>query len=151
MNAPLADERAMLAHTRPNAFDELRNTGKLGLGMWTTPVEVKALAARRWAAGNELRRLHARGWANPCGGAPNPLTGHDAATARASLAEIEAAIGAGSWPVVVRVVIMGDSIRQCHDLLPGSKLGVLRWCDDMLLDRLCLALDRVGPLLAEML
>lgn len=144
-----ADERAMLARTRANAFDQLRDTGKLGLGMWTTPVEVKTQAARRWAAGDALRRLHARGWANPCGGSANPLTGPDAATARASLAEIEAAIGAGSWPVVSRVVLTGDSLRQCHDLLPGRTTGHLRFADDLLLDRLCMALDRIGPMLTE--
>ena len=139
----IANERA----ARPNAFDALRDTSKLGVGMWTGPVEVKANAQRRWAAGDALRRLHARGWANPCGGTPNPLTGHDAATARASLAEIEAAIGVGSWPVVERVVLTGDTLRQCHDLLPRDLRGT--HADLVLLDRLCLALDRIKTLLGE--
>lgn len=139
----------MVARTRPNAFDELRDSGKLGVGMWTTPVEVKALAARRWAAGDALRRLHALGWQNPCGGAANPLGGPAAATARARFAEIEAAIGAGSWPVVSRVVLTGDSLRQCHDLLPVSPRGQVTFADLVLLDRLCLALDRIEPMLPE--
>ena len=141
----IADERA----ARPNAFDALRNTGKLGVGMWTGPVEVKALAARRWAVGDALRRLHALGWTNPCRGAANPLEGVEAATARARLAEIEFIIGKDSWPVVSRVVIAGDSLRQCHDLLPGRTTGHLRFADDLLLDRLCLALDRIAPMLSS--
>ena len=140
----IADERA----ARPNAFDQLRDTGKLGLGMWTGLVEVNVLAARRWAVGDTLRRLHAAGWQNPCGGTPNPLGGSAAATARARFAEMETVIGAGSWPVVVRVVVTGDSLRQCHDLLPGRTTGHLRFADDLLLDRLCLALDRIAPMLS---
>ena len=138
-----ADERAMLAHTRPNAFDELRDSGKLGVGMWTTPVEVKALAARRWAAGDALRRLHAAGWINQGGAAANPLDGIHAAAARARLADLEQHIGLASWPLVLRVVIAGDSIRECHDLLPFRAPGTHRAGDDVLLDRLCLALDRI--------
>ena len=144
-----ADECAMFAHTRPNAFDQLRDNGKLALGMWTGPVDVAALARRRWATGDALRRFHAAGWKNPCGGAPNPLGGSAAATARARFAEMETAIGPGSWTVVVRVVVTGDSLRQCHDLLPGRTTGHLRFADDLLLDRLCLALDRIAPMLAE--
>ena len=146
----IADERAVLARTRPNAFDQLRDSGKLGTGVnWGSPVEIEALAARRWAAGEALRRLHAAGWQNPCGGTPNPLGGSAAATARARFAEMETAISAGSWPVVVRVVVTGDSLRQCHDLLPGRTTGHLRFADDLLLDRLCLALDRIAPMLEE--
>ena len=146
---PHADERDMLARTRPNAFDQLRDTGKLGLGMWTTPVEVKALAARRWAAGDALRRLHARGWQNPCADGPNLLTTPEACEARALLADIKDALGEASWPVVIRIVVTGDSLRQCHDLLPGRTTGHLRFADDLLLDRLCLALDRIAPLLGK--
>ena len=141
----IADERA----ARPNAFDALRNTGKLGVGMWTGPVEVKALAARRWAVGDALRRLHAAGWQNPCGGKQNPLGRAEAAAARARLAEIEFVVGKDSWPVVSRVVIAGDDIRDCHDLLPVNPRGLLTFADGVLLDRLCLALDRIAPMLSS--
>ena len=138
----IADERA----ARTNAFDALRDNVKLALGMWTCPVDVAALARRRWATGDALRRLHAAGWQNPCGGAPNPLGGSAAATARALLADIKDALGEAFWTVVVRVVVTGDSLRQCHDLLPGRTTGHLRFADDLLLDRLCLALDRIAPM-----
>lgn len=145
---PHADERAMLARTRPNAFDYLRDTCKLGLGgRYSTIVDIKSVNARRWTIGDALRRLHAEGWQSPSGSVANPLRGPEAATARAKLSDLECIVGEASWPIVVRVIIAGDSLRLCHDLLPMGARGFPSWGDEVLLDRLCLAIDRVGPLL----
>jgi hypothetical protein len=130
MNAPFADERRMLARTRPFAFDSLRDMARI--------------SNARWRTGDALRRLHAAGWAAN-GSDVTTIQTPEARAARERLAEIEAAIDPALWVTIRRCVLEGATLRELHALLPLSVTP--QSANAILLDRLALALDRAGPLL----
>ena len=133
-------------------FDVMRSTRALA------PHDPK-LNDIRWLIGEALRRVHRRAdldalRAAPLdrvGGAgqPGPRSGLPASEialhARDKLHAAEQAAGPAAWPVLVRVVIEGASLRDCRRLAP--EIATPWRADAVLADRLRVALDRLGGLL----
>jgi hypothetical protein len=135
-----------------DAFDVMRSTRALA------PHDPR-LNDIRWLIGEALRRVHRRAdldalRAAPLdrvGGAgqPGPRSGLPASEialhARDKLHAAEQAAGPAAWPVLVRVVIEGASLRDCRRLAP--EIATPWRADAVLADRLRVALDRLGGLL----
>jgi hypothetical protein len=112
----------------------------------------------RWLVGEALRRLHRRADLDALRAVPLDRIGAGAHGPRSGLPASEAALhardklraaeeraGPAAWPVLARVVIEGASLRDCRRLVPEI---VTPWrADAILVDRLRVALDRLGDLL----
>jgi hypothetical protein len=112
----------------------------------------------RWLVGEALRRLHRRADLDALRAVPLDRIGAGAHGPRSGLPASEAALhardklhaaeeraGPAAWPILMRVVVEGASLRDCRRLAPEI---VTPWrADAILADRLRVALDRLGELL----
>ncbi|THD48182.1 MAG: hypothetical protein E7774_03465 [Bradyrhizobium sp.] len=132
-------------------FDVMRSTRALA------PHDTR-LNDLRWLIGEALRRVHRRAELDALravpldrigAAAPGPRSGLPASEAalyaRDKLRAAEERAGPAAWPILMRVVVEGASLRDCRRFAPEI---VTPWrADAVLADRLRVALDRLGSLL----
>lgn len=103
----------------------------------------RELNDRRWLIGEALRRLHRRANSDTlrsdAQAIETVLRYHD------ELRAAEISVGRAAWPVLKCVVIEGGQPRECRDLVPEASAPAR--ADLIIIDRLRVALDRLGPLL----
>ena len=132
-------------------FDVMRSTRALA------PHDPK-LNDIRWLIGEALRRVHQRAHLDALRAvAPDGIGGSGfgprsglplseiALHARDKIRAAEQKAGPAAWPIVMRVIIEGSSVRGCRGFVPEI---VTPWrADAVVTDRLRVALDQLGDLL----
>jgi len=114
-------------------FDILRSTRALA------PHDPK-LNDMRWLIGEALRRLFQRAQV-----ARVRMASESATVALGKIHECAGRAGPAAWPIVTRIVIEGAMVRDCRGFVPEF---VSPWrADAVVIDRLRVALDMLGPLL----
>jgi hypothetical protein len=112
----------------------------------------------RWLIGEALRRLHSRAQLDALRAVPLETVGSKAFGPRSGLPTSEIALhardklraaaeraGEAAWPIVTRIVIEGARLSDCRVYVPEI---VTPWrADAVVVDRLRVALDRLGDLL----
>jgi hypothetical protein len=132
-------------------FDVMRSTRALA------PHDPK-LNDIRWLIGEALRRLHQRAQLDSLRSLPLDVIGAKGVGPRSGLPASEIALhardklhgceqraGEAAWPIVTRIVIEGARLCDCRAYVPEI---VTPWrADSIIVDRLRVALDRLGDLL----
>ena len=111
----------------------------------------------RWLTGEALRRLHRRAQCDALRAVVPDVVGATAPGPRAGLPASEIAlhardklracaerVGPAAWPVVLRIVVDGAPLRDCR--LYAPEIATPWRADAVLVDRLRVALDRMGEL-----
>jgi len=134
-----------------DAFDLMRATRALA------PTDSR-LNDVRWLVGDALRSLHHRArldalravapermGATGFGPRPGLPQAEAALFARDKLRAAEERVGPAAWPILLRIVVEGGTVRDCRCLVPEV---VTPWrADAIIADRLRVALDLLGGLL----
>ena len=114
-----------------DALDVLRARGMLA------PDDYK-LNGLRGQTGDKFRRLHAQSRIDAL---PNAVT---TSNAMLNLAMCEDRVGPHIWPVMIRILIEGASVRDCRQLVFDVETP---WrADAVVLDRLRIGLDMLSQL-----
>ena len=123
-------------------FDVMRSTRALA------PHDPK-LNDIRWLIGEALRRLFQRARLDNLRAVSSAGQGLQpseiALYARDKLRAAEQKVGPAAWPIVVCIIIEAAMVRDCRTVVPEITTP---WrADAIIMDRLLVALDTLGPLL----
>jgi len=132
-------------------FDVMRATRALA------PHDLR-LNDARWLVGEALRRVHRRAQCDALravvpevvgASPPGPRSGlplsEIALQARDKLRACEERVGPAAWPILMRVVVEGARLADCRVFAP--EIATPWRADAVIVDRLRVALDRLGDLL----